>query len=60
MVQLVLADMEINGTASRRRNVTLFLVAAAYIVVGMFAFGLAFTLGIQHILHPDSVVPICK
>lgn len=60
MVQLVLADMEINGTASRSRNVTLFLVAAAYIVVGMFAFGLAFTLGIQHILHPDSVVPICK
>lgn len=35
-------------------------VAMFYMVVGMFAFGLAFTLGVQHIIHPDSSQPLCK
>lgn len=34
-------------------------VGMFYIVVGMFAFGLAFTLGVEHIIHPDSTQPLC-
>ena len=35
-------------------------VAMFYIVVGMFAFGLAFTLGVEHIIQPDSTQPLCN
>ncbi|XP_050725311.1 putative sodium-coupled neutral amino acid transporter 7 [Eriocheir sinensis] len=35
-------------------------VAMMYVVVGMFAFGLAFTLGVEHIIHPDSSQPLCE
>lgn len=60
LLQLVLINSEVNGSRSSWRKRGLAFVAAAYIVVGMFAFGLAFTLGIQHIVHPDSTQPLCK
>ncbi|KAG0729676.1 putative sodium-coupled neutral amino acid transporter 7 [Chionoecetes opilio] len=41
------------------RRKMLAAVAMFYIVVGVFAFGLAFTLGVEHIIHPDSTQPLC-
>lgn len=42
------------------RRQALVGVGMFYVVVGMFAFGLAFTLGVEHIIHPDSTEPLCK
>lgn len=59
MLQLVLIGGEVSGSRATWRDTCLLFVGAAYIVVGIFAFGLAFALGIQHILHPDSSQPLC-
>nr|XP_045611689.1 putative sodium-coupled neutral amino acid transporter 7 [Procambarus clarkii] len=60
LLQFVLVRNEVNGSRRTIREAGLMLIAAAYIVVGIFAFGLAFVLGVEHIIHPDSVKPLCK
>ncbi|CAL4073005.1 unnamed protein product [Meganyctiphanes norvegica] len=59
LLQMTLSGAELTGRPYSGKDYALLVVSVGYIVLGSFALGLSFTTGIQHILKPDIVIPIC-
>ncbi|KAK3858420.1 hypothetical protein Pcinc_035394 [Petrolisthes cinctipes] len=59
LMELVIIGSQTTTTTLTTSDVCLLFTSFVYITLGMFAFGLAFTLGIQSILNPVSTHQLC-
>ncbi|XP_076035204.1 sodium-coupled neutral amino acid transporter 7-like [Oratosquilla oratoria] len=59
LIQMVLQLSDVIGGVRGFKSVGLLMIGLLYIVMGIFTFGLAFSLGIENILHPPKEVPLC-